>query len=336
MSLQEFCEAVIDKDKEDIIKIERLKSYKRNSNTGEVKEESTHKIIVIWEGNSLPNSIGMYDNLFRTDVKPYIEPVKQCFNCYKYGHWKLSCNAKRLCCICGKDFHGNNCSENIKCVNCGLAHRSTSRDCSWYKYNMKIKKLMAEERITVREAISILKSENRQPRTVNRYDRIEWPEINPNSPEIIEETQKDVREVIYRSKEPVSYAGALSRRLESQEPQKLSHISKEKGKEKEFNVYVGSNSVSLQPRANIIERRQDNSKEVNREGDIELPLEKKMNMLEKKMEDMVAWINNTIIGLQNQWKLMIHDIIGSSGKGTDTYKDRDKEDNASIVSSEFY
>lgn len=137
-SLQEFYEAVT--QKEEISSMERITSYKKDTYNKEGKKILSNRIIVTWEGSYLPSDIGMWDDLVRIKVKPYIEPVIQCHNCYNFGHWKTSCNAKKKCSICGDNYHGDNCHKDIKCGNCGGPHRSTNKKCPYYIFNYEVKK----------------------------------------------------------------------------------------------------------------------------------------------------------------------------------------------------
>ncbi|RLU17302.1 hypothetical protein DMN91_009535, partial [Ooceraea biroi] len=46
-------------------------------------------------------------------VRPYVEPVVQCFNCFMFGHVKGQCKREQKCIICGEKAHGKNLEEVV-------------------------------------------------------------------------------------------------------------------------------------------------------------------------------------------------------------------------------
>lgn len=70
-------------------------------------EEDTGNIIVTMKGSNLQSKIGLWDNSFQIMVRSYIMPVKQCYNCFRYGHIKPWCKSEEKCTICGGAKHGN-------------------------------------------------------------------------------------------------------------------------------------------------------------------------------------------------------------------------------------
>lgn len=74
--------------KKDLIQIERMRKRYVDPSTKENKTRFTDQIIFTYKGNELPRVIGTYGSTIRLRVRPFIEPVKQCFGCFKFDHLK--------------------------------------------------------------------------------------------------------------------------------------------------------------------------------------------------------------------------------------------------------
>uniref|UniRef100_A0A1B6M3R3 Pre-C2HC domain-containing protein n=1 Tax=Graphocephala atropunctata TaxID=36148 RepID=A0A1B6M3R3_9HEMI len=119
-----------------IIHAQRLK--KRIN--GELRE--THFVKLVFDSEKLPEQISL--NFVRMQVELYIQPVKQCFRCFAYGHVANSpCQRERLCRDCGDKFHSGPCSSIQKCVNCAGNHSSNSKQCPEYLRQKKIMERMS-------------------------------------------------------------------------------------------------------------------------------------------------------------------------------------------------
>jgi len=89
---------------------------------------------------------GIY--LFKVYVVPWqieferFTPVRQCMNCFAYGHLKTTCKAekKSRCTECGSNTHSfRECKSSVKkCLNCGGAHRTFANSCPTCKEAMKV------------------------------------------------------------------------------------------------------------------------------------------------------------------------------------------------------
>jgi len=97
---------------------------------------------------------GIY--LFKLYVAPWqieferFTPVRQCMNCYAYGHLKSSCKEekKTRCSECGSGTHTyRTCtSAHKKCLNCGGAHRTFANSCPTRKDAIKTSQEKEKER----------------------------------------------------------------------------------------------------------------------------------------------------------------------------------------------
>lgn len=97
-----------------------------------------------FEGNELPELIQIFFVNFR--INHYIPKARQCYNCGRLGHTKLSCKAQSRCIICGKE---NGCEKNEKsrCVLCGNEnHVSLHRDkCTVWEKELKVVELKVKK-----------------------------------------------------------------------------------------------------------------------------------------------------------------------------------------------
>lgn len=52
--------------------------------------------------------------------------------------------------------HGK-CEKPIRCANCEKEHKSTNRRCNIYQYNAELKRIMAENNISLKESEGLIK-----------------------------------------------------------------------------------------------------------------------------------------------------------------------------------
>jgi len=97
---------------------------------------------------------GIY--LFKVYVAPWqieferFTPLKQCMNCFAYGHLKTQCKSEKRarCTECGSNTHSfRDCKSSVKkCLNCGGAHRTFANSCPTRKEAMKISQEKVREK----------------------------------------------------------------------------------------------------------------------------------------------------------------------------------------------
>jgi hypothetical protein len=86
-------------------------------------------------------------NWMNFDVRPFERFPRQCYRCYKFGHVRQKCRGKPTCANCAGPYHPE-CSVPARCINCGAAHRATSRSCPM---------LAVEKRAITRVDLTILR-----------------------------------------------------------------------------------------------------------------------------------------------------------------------------------
>lgn len=89
----------------------------------------TPTVLLTFLSSSRPEHV-KYDYI-RLDVKEYIQPVRQCFVCYKFGHSRGSCRSQQICSICSGNHFFKDCKnkDNINCINCNGSHIAISNSC---------------------------------------------------------------------------------------------------------------------------------------------------------------------------------------------------------------
>lgn len=119
----------------------------------ELREQLSSKTILIkFQGDSLPTKLLIGYGHVWIKVEPFVESVKQCYKCLRFGHTQTKCrNQKKRCFVCSKEYHGT-CNERPKCHNCGEEHTSMARECRINQRERFIKKIMAYKNVPYKVA----------------------------------------------------------------------------------------------------------------------------------------------------------------------------------------
>ncbi|XP_076398207.1 uncharacterized protein LOC143266637 [Megachile rotundata] len=114
-------------------------------------------LLIIFRGDTLPVSLLIGQGHVGVRIWPYVERVKQCYRCWRFGHIMKFCKGRRsLCGKCGKDFHGK-CEEEAKCVNCKGNHAADEdRKCWMFQKEYAIKKVMAYRNVEFETAKEVI------------------------------------------------------------------------------------------------------------------------------------------------------------------------------------
>lgn len=157
----------------EVISVERMK---RKSNQGNLVD--TKMVRIKFKGKALPETAVLYGWRFVPEL--YIFPMKQCKNCWRFGHKTGACRKNTKCANCGNTHDSEvECAEQTSCLNCGGNHRSDDRRCPERKKQMKVNEAVQKRRITQQEANELLA--RRDPRHENQFDLLrryeEFPEL---------------------------------------------------------------------------------------------------------------------------------------------------------------
>lgn len=88
----ELSEAIDDKDQ--VIKVQRLRKRVWSAEEGEYGWEPTRHVIITLKGNRVLDEISIFKGLATLSVRPFVDTVVKCFYCYGFGHWKDTCKKK--------------------------------------------------------------------------------------------------------------------------------------------------------------------------------------------------------------------------------------------------
>ncbi|XP_054287586.1 uncharacterized protein LOC129003318 [Macrosteles quadrilineatus] len=124
---------------------------------------NTNFMMITFDSDKLPEYI--YLNYVRMPVKQYMRPIRQCYNCFRYGHVaKSPCDKTKTCRDCSQEYHEGPCTTSIKCANCEGPHPSNSKTCPEYIRQKKINERMndyKEDYYTASQNVSKLNNSNK-------------------------------------------------------------------------------------------------------------------------------------------------------------------------------
>lgn len=149
---------------------------------GTVEYVKRQMILITFLGTSIPSSVRI--NFCSFPVEPYVHPVVSCFSCLRFGHRSTQCKGKPRCTRCGDNHNIDDCeAETPSCVHCGSKeHNSTYKKCPAFLRQYNIKKIMAAENITFKEAEFI--SDNPSYAKVTTHNRFALLDRDENFPEL--------------------------------------------------------------------------------------------------------------------------------------------------------
>ncbi|XP_055608087.1 probable serine/threonine-protein kinase MARK-A [Uranotaenia lowii] len=130
-------------------------------------------------GEILPENVKIYGVLAKVD--PYIFPIKQCQNCWRFGHKIKSCKAKIKCKRCGQEHDTKVCqSHEPQCIHCQGNHESNDRQCPERTRQHNINLVMTTQKLTFIEAIKLYPKQPQQFR-LQLTSQTEFPILQPTT-----------------------------------------------------------------------------------------------------------------------------------------------------------
>ncbi|XP_036138441.1 uncharacterized protein LOC118644312 isoform X2 [Monomorium pharaonis] len=118
-------------DRTSIIGVERMYRRKWISEEKRSVLAETDNIIVTFKGAGV-RDLKIFNNNIGLKVRPFVPQTRQCFNCYRFGHTKVSCKSETQCIVCGDKAH-RECNGPVKCRNCGGQHNLHLNNALFFK-----------------------------------------------------------------------------------------------------------------------------------------------------------------------------------------------------------
>ncbi|XP_062545232.1 uncharacterized protein LOC134211883 [Armigeres subalbatus] len=124
---------------------------------------NTGVVILTFSQPSPPEKLKIGYRVCRTE-KYYPRPT-QCYRCYEYQHISKFCKKEERCRTCGEKAHleSDECSKEIKCINCDDNHISTSKACPIFRQEQQIIKIKTDKNISYTAARKQLINNNEKP-----------------------------------------------------------------------------------------------------------------------------------------------------------------------------
>lgn len=161
-----------------VMDVKRMKRRVYDESSDTTTYVDRQMVILTFLGNKVPQNVRI--NMVNFPVDPYYYPVIQCFKCLRYGHTSNQCRGKPRCKTCGSDSCKDDpCQdEEQKCIYCSSTdHNAVSRKCPVFKKQANIKKVMATENVSFKEAEFIV--DNPSYAKVTTHNRFSL--LDPNS-----------------------------------------------------------------------------------------------------------------------------------------------------------
>ncbi|KOX71827.1 hypothetical protein WN51_03638, partial [Melipona quadrifasciata] len=120
----------------------------------------SENVLITFEGSVLPEKIQLY-GLLRKTITPYIESVKTCRNCYKYGHVTKFSRSPKTCINCGqatRDKERNCQAKATKYLHCRQDYSTFENNCIRIRTNKEVNTIPAYNDVSVYEAMIMAKN----------------------------------------------------------------------------------------------------------------------------------------------------------------------------------
>ena len=181
----------VDISEEEILEaLQNQKVKQATRMTKKNKEQGDQKIplktvILSFETNKLPEDVQIWYQNFQ--VKPYIPPIKRCFNCQRLRHTANACQAKQRCVRCGGPHAFKDCDRKDKpvCVRCNEQHSAAYKGCNVVKRAQEVQKIKVTGNLTYAQAVHKFKKTNEvktstiPPLPTAKSKKTDHPNINP-------------------------------------------------------------------------------------------------------------------------------------------------------------
>lgn len=138
-----------------------IENFKRISIKKDGNIIHTRTVELKFVATKIPPAISLFNMYF--EVKPSIRSPVQCNRCLRFGHTQKYCRSEVRCSHCGEVKHSFDSCPSAQatdpvCLFCKLPHLATDRSCQEWSNQKIIKKIMATENISYKDALAFKKN----------------------------------------------------------------------------------------------------------------------------------------------------------------------------------
>ncbi|XP_071567731.1 uncharacterized protein [Temnothorax nylanderi] len=180
------CEEILDgiswpKGSVKILSLERMKYKDKTSD--EIKDSLSIK--ATFASNLLPEFVYIWRVKCR--VFPFVNKVRNCANCHRWGHSVAACRGESLCAGCGVSHPATEpCTTTPCCINCRGNHASSDPSCLSYTSHLIINTVMAYTNSSFSQAKRLVRSRGLEScqQAINELKSqayYAWIKVVPNS-----------------------------------------------------------------------------------------------------------------------------------------------------------
>ncbi|KAL4119464.1 hypothetical protein QTP88_012271 [Uroleucon formosanum] len=134
--------------------------FKRISSNRDGIRTPTRIVELKFLSPKIPPNLSIFNMLF--DVSPSIRSPLQCNNCLRFGHTSNFCRSSPRCSHCGDNKHSISTCPSVQatnpcCLFCQGSHLATDRSCREWDFQRDVKKIMATENLSFKDAFNFKK-----------------------------------------------------------------------------------------------------------------------------------------------------------------------------------
>ena len=134
-------------------------AVKRVSVRRDGKTIQTNTYFLCFNTPTVPNYIKV--GFLKVKVSVYVPNPMRCYRCQKFGHTESRCTRTPVCGRCsfvGEEHDHSTCTNEIKCLNCGGPHLSSSKQCPTWKLEKDTLTIKYTENVSFPDARKIAKT----------------------------------------------------------------------------------------------------------------------------------------------------------------------------------
>lgn len=127
---------------ESIYPVANIKRYTKKHHSNPELMVPIPVCMVVFRSQTLPPHVAILGT--RCPVEPYVAPVIQCRNCWRFHHRASQCRSHTRCSRCGDQHSADSCTATAPtCLNCSGQHPVTDRSCAVFLHQQELQRTKA-------------------------------------------------------------------------------------------------------------------------------------------------------------------------------------------------